>query len=129
MMVSPARAARSQASRRRDASSMAPSYRRGGARTKRPRSSPRDMRHSSPPAVWHSRSRRASLAKPRDAATVAQLIPIQEPRLMLDVSFAKPALPKSGALVLLVEEGGGPGGATGELWRAADEATGGAVSR
>ena len=48
---------------------------------------------------------------------------------MLDVSFAKPALPKSGALVLLVEEGGGPGGATGELWRAADEATGGAVSR
>src|SRR6185437_9648946 len=48
---------------------------------------------------------------------------------MLDVSFAKPALPKSGALVLLVEEGGGPGGGTGEAWKAADEATGGAVSR
>jgi leucyl aminopeptidase len=48
---------------------------------------------------------------------------------MLDVSFAKPALPKSGALVLLVEEGGSAGGATGELWRAADEATGGAVTR
>jgi leucyl aminopeptidase len=48
---------------------------------------------------------------------------------MLDVSFVKPSLPKSGALVLLVEEGGGPGSGTGEAWKAVDEATGGAVSR
>jgi leucyl aminopeptidase len=48
---------------------------------------------------------------------------------MLDVTFAKPALPKSGALVLLVEEGGGPGSVTGEALAAADAATGGAVSR
>ena len=44
---------------------------------------------------------------------------------MLDVSFADPALPKSGALALLVAEGASPSG----LWHAADEATGGAVTR
>jgi leucyl aminopeptidase len=44
---------------------------------------------------------------------------------MLDVSFAAPALPASGALALLVREGAEPGG----LWKAADEATGGAVGR
>ena len=48
---------------------------------------------------------------------------------MLDIAVAKPALPKSGALVLLLEEGGTPQSATGALWAAADEATGGAVSR
>ncbi len=44
---------------------------------------------------------------------------------MLDVSFAPPALPQSGALVLLVAEGAGAAG----VWHAADEATGGAVTR
>ncbi len=44
---------------------------------------------------------------------------------MLDVSFAKPALPTTGALCLLVAEGASPSG----LWHAADEATGGAVTR
>jgi leucyl aminopeptidase len=44
---------------------------------------------------------------------------------MLDVSFAEPALPSAGALALLVPEGASPSG----LWQAADEATGGAVSR
>jgi leucyl aminopeptidase len=48
---------------------------------------------------------------------------------MLDVAFAKLTLPKSGALVLLIEEGAEPGGATGELWRAADSATDGAITR
>jgi leucyl aminopeptidase len=52
---------------------------------------------------------------------------------MLDITVAKPALPKSGALVLPVEEGGAPGSAPGsaggEIWAAADQATGGAVSR
>lgn len=43
---------------------------------------------------------------------------------MLDVSFAKSALPKSGALVLLLEEG-----EAGGLLAAVDTATGGAVSR
>jgi leucyl aminopeptidase len=45
--------------------------------------------------------------------------------IMLDIAFAKPALPKSGALVLLVPEGEKPSG----LWQQADEATGGAISR
>jgi leucyl aminopeptidase len=44
---------------------------------------------------------------------------------MLDISFAKPALPKSGALALLVHEGEQPSG----LWQLVDEATGGAISR
>jgi leucyl aminopeptidase len=44
---------------------------------------------------------------------------------MLEISFAAPALPHSGALALLVPEGETPTG----LWQAADEATGGAVTR
>jgi leucyl aminopeptidase len=48
---------------------------------------------------------------------------------MLDIAFAKPALPKSGALVLLLEEGAAATSATGALLAAADEATGGAIGR
>ncbi len=44
---------------------------------------------------------------------------------MLDIAFAAPALPESGALVLLAGEGESPSG----LWQAADAATGGAVGR
>ncbi len=44
---------------------------------------------------------------------------------MLDIRFAVPALPGSGALGLLVGEGQAAFG----LWAAADEATGGAISR
>src|SRR5487761_2211744 len=44
---------------------------------------------------------------------------------MLDIAFAKPALPKSGALVLPTGEGDTPSG----LWQQADEATGGAIAR
>jgi len=44
---------------------------------------------------------------------------------MLDISFAKPALPTGGALVLLIHEGEKPSG----LWQQADEATGGAIAR
>lgn len=44
---------------------------------------------------------------------------------MLDIAFARPALPKSGALVLLAHEGEKPSG----LWQQADEATGGAIAR
>jgi len=44
---------------------------------------------------------------------------------MLDVAFAKPALPKAGALVLLVAESEAPSG----VWQQADEATGGAIGR
>ncbi len=44
---------------------------------------------------------------------------------MLDIAFAKPALPKSGALLLLVAEDEAPSG----LWQQADQATGGAVAR
>jgi len=44
---------------------------------------------------------------------------------MLDVVFTKPALPKSGALVLPVTEEATPSG----LWQQADEATGGAITR
>jgi leucyl aminopeptidase len=44
---------------------------------------------------------------------------------MLDIAFARPALPRTGALVLLVPEGADPSG----LWAAADTATGGAVGR
>jgi leucyl aminopeptidase len=44
---------------------------------------------------------------------------------MLQIEFARPKLPESGALALLVAEGAAPSG----LWAAADEATGGAVSR
>ena len=44
---------------------------------------------------------------------------------MLDIRFAAPALPGSGALGLLVAEGQSASG----VWAAADEATGGAVSR
>ena len=48
---------------------------------------------------------------------------------MLDIAFAKPALPKSGALVLMLEEGATAGSPTASLLDAADAATGGAVSR
>ena len=48
---------------------------------------------------------------------------------MLDVAVAKPVLPKSGALVLLLAEGGSTDSPTGALWKAADDATGGAISR
>jgi leucyl aminopeptidase len=44
---------------------------------------------------------------------------------MLDVAFAKPALPKSGALVLLVGEGEIASG----IWQQVDEATCGAIAR
>jgi leucyl aminopeptidase len=44
---------------------------------------------------------------------------------MLNISFARPALPDSGALVLLAGEGESPSG----LWQAADAATGGAIGR
>jgi leucyl aminopeptidase len=44
---------------------------------------------------------------------------------MLEISFASPALPSAGALALLVAEGEQASG----LWAAADEATGGAVTR
>jgi leucyl aminopeptidase len=44
---------------------------------------------------------------------------------MLDIVFARPALPKSGALVLLMGEGEHPSG----VWQQADEATGGAIAR
>ena len=44
---------------------------------------------------------------------------------MLDIAFARSALPKSGALVLLAEEDGGPDA----IRAAADNATGGAVTR
>ncbi len=44
---------------------------------------------------------------------------------MLDITFAKPSLPQSGALVLLIAEGDKPSG----LWKQADEATGGAIGR
>ena len=44
---------------------------------------------------------------------------------MLDIAFAKPSLPKSGALVLLAYEGEKPSG----VWQQADEVTGGAIAR
>jgi leucyl aminopeptidase len=44
---------------------------------------------------------------------------------MLDVALAKPVLPRSGALVLLIGEGEMPSG----LWQHADEATDGAIGR
>jgi leucyl aminopeptidase len=44
---------------------------------------------------------------------------------MLKIAFAPPVLPRSGALALLVAEGESPSG----LWQAADEATGGALTR
>ncbi|MBV9758604.1 MAG: leucyl aminopeptidase [Alphaproteobacteria bacterium] len=44
---------------------------------------------------------------------------------MLDVAFAEPSLPESGALALLVAEEATPSG----LWQAADAATGGAIGR
>jgi len=44
---------------------------------------------------------------------------------MLDIAFAKPVLPKSGALALMVHEGEQPSG----LWQQVDEATGGAITR
>jgi leucyl aminopeptidase len=44
---------------------------------------------------------------------------------MLDITFAKAALPKSGALALMVFEGEQPSG----LWAQLDEVTGGAISR
>ena len=44
---------------------------------------------------------------------------------MLDVTFAKPALPKSGALVVLAGEDATPSG----IWQQADEATGGGLTR
>jgi leucyl aminopeptidase len=44
---------------------------------------------------------------------------------MLDITFAQPAVPQTGALALLVCEGETPTG----LWQQADEATGGAITR
>ncbi len=44
---------------------------------------------------------------------------------MLDIAFAKPGLPNSGALVLLIGEGEMPSG----VWQQVDEVTGGAISR
>jgi leucyl aminopeptidase len=44
---------------------------------------------------------------------------------MLDIAFARPSLPKSGALVLLAHEGEKPSGS----WEQADEATSGAITR
>jgi leucyl aminopeptidase len=44
---------------------------------------------------------------------------------MLEIGYAKPVLPRSGALVLLVGEGEKPGG----LWAQAEAATGGAIAR
>jgi leucyl aminopeptidase len=44
---------------------------------------------------------------------------------MVDIGFAKPTLPKSGALVLLIGEGEVASG----LWQQVDEATGGAIVR
>jgi leucyl aminopeptidase len=44
---------------------------------------------------------------------------------MLDIAFAKPALPKSGAFVLLINEGEKPSGLRAQL----DESTGGAITR
>ena len=48
---------------------------------------------------------------------------------MLDIAFAKPALPESGALVLLLPEADAEPQARSELFAAADAATGGAISR
>jgi leucyl aminopeptidase len=48
---------------------------------------------------------------------------------MLDIAVAKPGLPKSGALVLLLEEGATADSPTAALWKEADEATGGAIGR
>ena len=48
---------------------------------------------------------------------------------MLDIAFAKPGLPKSGALVLLLEEGGSAESATGSTWKTADAAIDGAIAR
>ena len=47
----------------------------------------------------------------------------------MDISFAKAALPKSGALALLLQEGVTATSPTAPLLQAADEATGGAISR
>ena len=44
---------------------------------------------------------------------------------MVDIAFVRPALPKSGALVVLVSEGEMPSG----LWKQADDATSGAIAR
>ncbi|HTW25715.1 MAG TPA: leucyl aminopeptidase [Acetobacteraceae bacterium] len=44
---------------------------------------------------------------------------------MLEIAFAEPVLPTSGGIALLIAEEATPGG----LWRAADEATGGALTR
>jgi leucyl aminopeptidase len=44
---------------------------------------------------------------------------------MLEIGFAKPVLPTSGAIVLLIAEDEKPG----RLWQQADAATGGAISR
>ena len=44
---------------------------------------------------------------------------------MLDIAFAKPAMPKSGALVLLIGEGEMASG----VWQQADEVTDGAIGR
>src|SRR5690349_7598178 len=44
---------------------------------------------------------------------------------MVDIAFAKPTLPKSGALVLLIGEGEVASG----VWQQVDEATGGAIAR
>ena len=45
--------------------------------------------------------------------------------IMLDIAFVKPAMPKSGALVLLIGEGEMPSG----VWQQADEVMDGAIGR
>jgi leucyl aminopeptidase len=69
------------------------------------------------------------MAKPEGAATVRRCrnvgVCFGEFRIMLDIAFAKPALPKSGALVLLMCEGENPS----DLWQQADEASDGAIAR
>src|SRR5271165_2760441 len=70
------------------------------------------------------------MAKPPAAATFVCFAGVspgnpEEPQSMLDIAFAKLALPKAGALVLLATEGAAPVG----MWKQSDEATGGAIGR
>src|SRR5215468_5543699 len=68
----------------------------------------------------------AGMAKAERAATVALgAAPGSEPgelHIMLNITFAKPAVPKSGGLALLVCEGEMPSG----VWQQVDDVTGGA---
>ncbi len=64
-----------------------------------------------------------ALAKPNGAATVGRTRPWRQ--FMLDIAFAHPVLPASGALALLVPEGGALAG----IAAAADAATDGTLTR